>query len=117
MPIQTTKRFDEIMSWKDINKKVKKEQPERNKARLSVLEGEFQDLIDKGLYDKSLLGDIEHQRKNINTFDFPSEGGMDVGLKEPPIVEAILVKEKQGIGFPLNLFSPDMEKLLGMEDI
>lgn len=117
MPIQTTKRFDEIMSWKDINKKVKKEQPERNKARLKVLEGEFQDLIDKGLYDQSLLGDIEHQRKNINNFDFPSEKEIDVELKEPPVVESIPVKEKQGVGWPLNMFSPDMKKLLGIEDI
>jgi hypothetical protein len=110
-------------SWKEINKEVKKEQPQRNKDRLRILEQEFNDLIDHGLYDKSLLGDIEHQRKNIKGFDFPSESDIDVELKDVPTIEeefAKIYKDTSAtnvMGFPLNLLDTDFKKLLGIESI
>lgn len=108
--------------WEEINKEYKKGQPQRNRTRLAILEEEQRALQRRGIVDKSLAGDIEHQKRNLDSFDFPSEGGLDVSLKgvEEEVMEGKGIFKpptKQGRGFPLNLLDDDFKKQLGFEEI
>jgi hypothetical protein len=107
--------------WDEINREYKRGQPQRNRNRLAILEEEQRALQKKGIVDKSLMGDIEHQKKSMDSFDFPSEGGLDVSLKG--VEEEVMgntptsTPTKKGRGFPLYLLDEDFKKQLGFDEM
>jgi hypothetical protein len=80
--MELSKELLETAGWEDINKVYSEGQGERNTQRLGILKEENQQLLEKGVVDKSLQGDIEKQGANLEGFGgFPRSTGLDPEIK------------------------------------